>query len=84
MSIPVAGFLIFNAKSTYEYSNSFYVLISMIAITIQVTIFYHKVGAIRNLIGIYEKFVEKRKRRFDEVENFTYCDKLDWNVFHWN
>lgn len=60
--ISAAGYFFFEADSTYEYSNSFYVIITLSSLIIDFTIFLYKRKAHLKLIENYREFIEKRKR----------------------
>lgn len=59
--IPVLGFLIFQAKSAYDFSISFYILNTTLGNVVYYAVFFQKMGAIRHLIEKYEIFIAKRK-----------------------
>lgn len=61
MCISLAGFFCLKANSAYEYSISFYMLISVMAITVHFTVFLQKMGSIAKLIENYQEFIKKRK-----------------------
>lgn len=64
MSISVAGYFFFEANSAYEYSVSFYMMITFIANAAYVTVFFHNMRSFLKLIKNYEEFIDKRKRCF--------------------
>lgn len=63
MCILTSALFIFNAKSAYEYTNSFYISITTLGVVVTLTVLLYKMRAIRNLIENYEQFIAKRKRR---------------------
>lgn len=62
--IPVLGFLLFEAKSAYEYSVTFYIVVMLIALEVHFTVFFQKMNSLRSLIANYQEFIAKRKLWF--------------------
>lgn len=60
--IPVMGFLFVKAKTSYEYSISFYILITTVCMTVHFMVYVDKLGSIPILIENYQDFIGKRKR----------------------
>lgn len=59
--VPIAAFIFLEAQTVYEYSNSFYMLITTIAMTNHFMVFFHRMGTIVKLIENYQKFIETRE-----------------------
>lgn len=61
MIIPTFGFLLFKAKSAFEYSNTFYISITLATAGVAYIIYLYRMKAIINLIENCQEFIEKRK-----------------------
>lgn len=61
MFIPLTGFLIYKAKSYYEYSLSFYMNVVVLTMAVFCAVMIYKMGSIVKLIESFEEFVKNRK-----------------------
>lgn len=65
MCILTTRFVFLEASSAYEYANSFYVLNTMLTMSVYFTVFYFKMGSVLTLIENYQQWIDKRECEFD-------------------
>lgn len=84
--IPVAGFLIFEAQSVYEYGISVYSLITLAMLSFFYVTIVYEMGIMLKLIEKYEEIIENRKYSISNCHNenlalrlkFTRCFQWIW------
>lgn len=79
MFFPITAFLLFKAKSAYEYSVSFYLSVVMVTMTVYCVVLIYKIGSIVKLIESYEDFVGKRKPQFNWIFS-TLADSISFQT----
>lgn len=62
MFVPVTAFLFFEAKSYYEFSLSFYMIVVVFTMVVFCAVTTYKYGLIVMLVGKYEDFAKARKQ----------------------